>query len=177
MILTGPEIHRCVFRGTITIDPFREDRLNPNSYNLSLQDKLLRYREYRLDAGGLNPTVEINIPKSGLVLDPGILYLGAAIEYVGSDHYVPIIRGRSGTARLGLFVHVTADLIDQGSFNNLNFQLHAVQPLRIYPGEVLAQVTFWVPQGERVLYAGKYGNSRGPVGSLYERYEGSVDSV
>lgn len=75
---------------------------------------------------------------------------------------MPIIRARSSIARLGLFVHVTADLIDLGSFGQLTLQLHAVQPVRIYPGMLIGQVTFWEATGERVLYDGKYQHSRGP---------------
>ena len=52
-------------------------------------------------------------------------------EVMGSDRFVPIIHGRSSTARMGLFVHITADLIDIGSYNQWTLQLHAVQPVRM----------------------------------------------
>jgi hypothetical protein len=37
----------------------------------------------------------------------------------------PTNSGKSGTARMGLFVHVTADLIDIGSHGVTTFQLYA----------------------------------------------------
>lgn len=37
--------------------------------------------------------------------------------------FVPIIRGKSSIARMALFVHVTADLIDIGLVNQWTFQL------------------------------------------------------
>ena len=45
MILTGHEIKKKVNEGLITIDPFYEDSVNPNSYNLTLNNKLLVYIE------------------------------------------------------------------------------------------------------------------------------------
>ena len=37
MILSGIEIQRLIGKGLV-IEPFVEDRLNPNSYNLTLHD-------------------------------------------------------------------------------------------------------------------------------------------
>ena len=34
--LTGPRIEKLVRAGTLVIDPFHPDRVNPNSYNLTL---------------------------------------------------------------------------------------------------------------------------------------------
>lgn len=56
-------------------------------------------------------------------------------------------------------MHCTADLIDIGSVNRWTLQLHAVQPVRIYPGLRIGQVTFWVPKGDIVTYSGKYQGS------------------
>lgn len=104
----------------------------------------------------------VSIPPEGFVLQPDRIYLGHTEEVMGSDHYVPIIRGRSSTARIGLFVHVTADLIDIGSHNQWTLQLHAVQPLRVHAGMVIGQVTFWTIEGPIALYEGKYQGSMGP---------------
>ena len=84
---------------------------------------------------------------------------------MGSKHCVPIIRGRSSTGRLGLFIHITADIIDIGSINQWTLQMHAVQKIKIYPGMLIGQVTFWVPKGKIILYKGKYQGSRGPMES------------
>jgi len=63
------------------------------------------------------------------------------------------------------FINITADLIDIGSINQLTLQLNAVQPVTIYPGMQIGQVTFWVPCGEIKKYDGKYKNAKGPVAS------------
>ena len=109
-----------------------------------------------------NPSQRVPFPASGLVLRPDRVYLGATLEIMGSEHYVPIIRGKSSLGRLGLFINMTADLIDLGSINRWTLQLQAIQPLRIYPGMLIGQVTFWMPAGPQVLYQGKYQGSMEP---------------
>ena len=66
---------------------------------------------------------------------------------------------------MGLFIHITADLIDIGSYNEWTLQLHAVQPVKVYPNMLIGQVTFWKVQGEIKLYNGKYQGSKGPYES------------
>ncbi|MFG2563062.1 dCTP deaminase [Streptomyces sp. NPDC048496] len=169
MILTGPEIARQHAAGRIRIDPFDERQLNPNSYNFRLGPLLKTYTGDVLDVARPNEVEESVLPEEGLVLEPDRIYLGHTVETMGSEHFVPIIRARSSVARLGLFVHVTADLIDIGSVNQWTLQLHAVQPVRVYPGLLIGQVTFWETSGEIALYEGKYQGSRGPAESQIHR--------
>ncbi len=165
VILTGREIVRQHRLGRIEIDPFRPDQVNPNSYDFRLGTEMLTYRNRELSVRFQEPTNRKPIAESGMVLQPDRIYLGSTMEKMGSDHYVPIIRGKSSLGRLGLFVNITADLIDIGSHNNWTLQFHAVQPVRIYPGMRIGQVTFWVPLGAIELYSGKYQGSVGPRSS------------
>ncbi|WP_416975822.1 dCTP deaminase domain-containing protein [Streptomyces sp. 4F14] len=174
MILTGPEITHRVKSGEITIEPFDPGCVSPNSYDFHLSEDIGWYREDVLDCRTDNPFVRGTIPADGLVLEPHRIYLASTVETMGSEHFVPIIRARSSTARLGLFVHVTADLIDIGSINRWTLQLHAVQPVRIYPGMRVGQVTFWRPLGRIVLYDGKYQGSTLPMPSQVHRDFGAV---
>lgn len=165
MILTGSEIFKNIKNNKIIIDPFNEAQLNPNSYNFTLGNKLIVYNNYVLDAKKDNEVREITIPEHGITLAHGTVYLGHTQEIIGSDYFTPIIRGRSSIGRLGLFINITADLIDIGSINQLTLQLNAVQPVTIYPGMQIGQVTFWVPCGEIKKYDGKYKDAKGPVAS------------
>jgi dCTP deaminase len=165
MILTGPEIAKEVARGAITIAPFNASQISPNSYNIRLSKTIATYEDHVLDAARENKTRTVSIPDDGIILQSNLIYLGASIEIIGSAEYVPILRARSSIARLGLFVHVTADLIDLGYVGQLTLQLHAVQRTRIYTGMEIGQVTFWRTQGEKVQYCGKYQGSIGPVPS------------
>ena len=169
MILTGSAIDRCVNNGEIVIEPYDSKNLNPNSYNFHLGDYVLVYKNDILDPKKPQETEKIEIPEDGLILYPNKLYLGYIKEKMGSEKYVPIINGRSSTGRLGLFVHITANLIDIGSINNWTLQMHAVQPVKIYRDMVIGQVTFWKTYGEINLYDGKYKGSTGPMESLVWR--------
>lgn len=162
MILTGSEIKERVRSGDITISPFDEDALNPNSYNFRLGDYVYIYKNEVLDPKIKQETIKIDIPDEGIILQPNKLYLGYVKETMGSNYFVPIINGRSSTGRLGLFVHITANLIDIGSINNWTLQMHAVQPIKIYRNMRIGQVTFWRTFGDIELYDGKYKGSIGP---------------
>lgn len=162
MILSGPEIRRQVESDVITVTPFEPDHLNPNSIDLTLDSTVLRYRDPVIDPRKEQDVEEVAIPRTGLLLDRLGFCLGSSREIVGSTEYVPMVHAKSSTARAGLFVHVTADLIDIGSIGTVTFQLFSTLPLMVYPGMRIAQMTFWKPQGDITLYSGKYQGSKGP---------------
>lgn len=176
MILTGQEIINQVEKGRIEINPFNPSQINPNSYNFRLGDKIKYYVNDVLDPKVRQEVQEISISSDGIVLSSNKIYLGHTLEIMGSDYYVPVIRGRSSTARLGLFIHITADIIDIGSHNQWTLQLYAVQPVKLYAGMLIGQVTFWKVFGEITLYQGKYQGSMGPYESqIYKDFK-SEDS-
>lgn len=166
MILTGVKIKEEVAKNRIEISPFLADRATTNSYDLALGETIIRYTSKILDPKEKPEYEELTIPDNGLLLKAGDFVLAHSQERIGSDHYVPLIHGKSGTARMGLFVHVTADLIDIGSHGVTTLQLYATLPVRLYKGMLIAQVSFWVPFGEIVLYKGKYQNSTKPQPSM-----------
>jgi dCTP deaminase len=160
MILSGHEIRRQLGRN-IVIDPFDEERLNPNSYNLSLHDELLVYEEVVLDMRKSNRVERITIPSDGLVLTPNQLYLGRTIERTETHNLVPMIEGRSSIGRLGLFVHVTAGFGDVGFSGYWTLEMFAVQPVKIYPGVPICQIFFHEVVGEITEYTStKYQHNR-----------------
>ena len=171
MILSGHEIEKQVIDNKIKITPFNSNQLNPNSYNFRLGNKIKFYVNNVLDPKVKQEVEEVIIDDKGFVLYPNKIYLGHTFEVMGSDCYVPLIKGRSSTARLGLFIHVTADIIDIGSYNQWTLQLYAVHPVRVYPKMLIGQVTFWKVYGEISLYEGKYQGTMGPCESkIYEDF-------
>lgn len=184
-MLTGPEIARQVVLGAIRIDGFDPERVGPNSYDLTLGDKLAVYRKAYpllewaegrrsgtppavepLDSLQPEPVVELVIPHGGLVLYPGILYLGATTEYTETHGFVPCIDGRSSFGRLGLAVHVTAGFGDDGfAAPSWTLEMTVIHPLRIYAGTRICQINYTRVEGERKPYRGKYAGQEGPQAS------------
>lgn len=162
MLLTGSEITKAVELGDIVISPFISDCVNPNSYNYHLADHLLYRKESMLpvDPRTSEPRdwEKITIPEAGLILQPNVVYLGATKETIGSFRYVPVLIGRSSMGRLGLFLQISADLGNIGSIHQWTLELVATQPIRVYPGMRIGQVSFWECHGEVVSYSGYFGS-------------------
>lgn len=160
MILTGNEIKKRM--GTdIIIEPFDENRVNPNSYNLSLHNKLLVYDEKVLDMKKPNKVVEMTIPESGLQLEPNKLYLGRTVEFTETKNLVPMLEGRSSIGRLGLFIHVTAGFGDDGFAGYWTLEIQCVEPIIIYPNVEICQIFYHTTIGDRKSYeGGKYQNNK-----------------
>ena len=169
MVLSGDEIRRRI--GTdLCIEPFQEDQLNSNSYNLVLHDELLMYEEVVLDAASPNRYRRIVIPREGLTLQPNMLYLGRSVEYTETHGFVPMIQGRSSFGRLGLFINPGGSFGDCGYCGTWTLALHCVQPVRIYPGMQIAQIYYLDLKGQTSGYCSdKYQHSRDIQPSLLFR--------
>lgn len=169
MILSGKEIKNKLGK-EIVIEPFSENQLNPNSYNLRLHHELLVYDEEVLDMKKENKFKKLVIPEDGLVLEPGKLYLGRTIEYTATDKYVPMLEGRSSIGRLGLFIHITAGFGDVGFSGFWTLEIFCVQPIRIYSGVEICQIYYHSVEGEYEKYtSGKYQNNEGVQPSMLYR--------
>jgi len=178
LVTTMDEVH---------IDPYDPELVGPNSVDLRLGDKLLVYENAvrRFDEGSgspehpvyarsgsepldmrkENPAFELPIPETGIILRPGILYLGTTIECIGSNLFVPIVEGRSSIGRLGLHVHVTAGFCDLGFKGQITLEIHVIHPIRVYAGTPICQAYFLKPMGAIELYKGRYRDQVGPVAS------------
>ncbi len=169
MILSGRTI-KAKLGKEIIIDPFQEEQLNPNSYNLRLHHELLVYEETELDMKRPNPVRQLTIPPEGLVLESGRLYLGRTLEYTETEGYVPMLEGRSSVGRLGLFIHVTAGFGDVGFKGYWTLEIFCIQPIRIYAGVPICQIYYHAIEGDYDRYcSGKYQNNRGIQPSLLYR--------
>lgn len=172
MILSGKEIYKHISK-EIIIEPFDKKRLNPNSYNLTLHNELLVYKNNVLDMKKPNLTEKITIPEEGLKIEPGKLYLGRTVEYTKTDNFVPMLEGRSSTGRLGLFIHITAGFGDVGFAGYWTLEMFCVQPVIIYPNVEICQIYYHNISGDYDIYkSGKYQNNGGIQPSLmYKDFE------
>lgn len=180
-MLTASKILKEIEVGNIGIDPFNIDQLNPNSYNVRLDNKLLIYPysrqikdiQYTITKCPLDPknpetlkTEPILIEENGYILEPGVLYLGSTKETISSDKYISAIDGRSSIGRLGISIHSTAGFGDIGFSGTYTLEISVVQPVIIYPDMLIGQVYFTEPNGDiDFLYNGRYQNQSGAVES------------
>jgi dCTP deaminase len=126
--------------------------------------------------------VRTHIPPEGFLLRPGRIYLGSTLEIIGSDTYVPSLIGRSSLGRLGLFLQITADLGHLGTKHCWTLELKTVQPLIIYAGMRIGQVSFWKPEGLELLQGARYlhqlhsyAQFSGPQPSLFHKLLDDVE--
>jgi len=160
VILTGNEIQRMRENGSLVIEPFDVRQINPNSYNYRLGPMLGVPKQ---DQNGKVNFDFIDIPEEGYVLQPQIAYLGHTLETLGSDRYAMSLIGRSSLGRLGLFLQVSANLGHTGSCHQWTLELVSVKPFRIYPRMRIGQISFWLNDGEPLLYKDGYSLHNGPT--------------
>lgn len=154
MILTGSQIIKEVEKGSIRIRPFCAEQVNPNSYNYRLGDTLKEFKKFD---GQKSVFKTKKIPKSGFVLEPGMMYLATTKEMIGSAKYAMSLIGRSSMGRYGLFLQVSANLGHTASEHRWTLEMVSAQRMKIYPGMVIGQVSFWKNFGRLQPYAGRYG--------------------
>lgn len=161
-ILTGNEIKKQVEAGNIFISDFTEDRLGPNSYDITLHNELLVYKQRILDAKEDNPCRKLIIPEDGFVLQPNTLYLARTAEFTETNGFAPMIEGRSSMGRLGLAIHATAGFGDNGFKGYWTLEIFVVQPVKVYPGMRIGQLYYHTLEGSgEIKYRGKYYDNSG----------------
>ncbi|MFD4878345.1 deoxycytidine triphosphate deaminase [Streptomyces sp. NPDC058420] len=177
MILTGSAISAALQTGEITIDPYDPARLSPNAYDWRLGDTL-RVCAGDLDAAAPTAFIEQTIPATGLVLKPGVLYLGVTLEKTGSETYAQMLNGDRTIGALGIWVHVSAPLGHQGHAIRWTLEIRAAKPVRVYPGMTFGKLVFLTAFGKPASYQqqfSKYAATDGiDISRLYEEIPGGV---
>lgn len=132
--------------------PYTSEQLNPNSYDVTLQDTILVFDTETEDgyADGGDHTlhgvhtkpVKIN---DGYMLQPGQFVLGATVEKISlPNNMMARFDGKSSLGRLGLCTHVTAGFIDAGFIGTITVELKNENsfPIRLTSGMRIGQVSF-----------------------------------
>jgi dCTP deaminase len=186
-ILADSEIRAAVADGRIRIEPFRDDHVNPTSYDVTLGDELTVYDKWVRcvpndkeieDGFHWAPTAaswQVLDPKNddpnnagfarhfkinpevGWVIRPGIGYLMHTHERIQTTSFVPIIDGKSTVGRLFVAIHQTAGYGDPGFDGQFTLEVTATHAIRLYPGMLIGQVRFHTICGE----VGKLYSERG----------------
>ncbi len=150
MFLSDRDIKKGVKNGEIIIKPFKEERLQPASYDISLGNIFVFPVDYEVSfidpVKKIFPKTREIVIKDGetFVLHPGINVLGYSDEFFGSEHYLIQLGGKSSLARIGLIVHNTAGIINPGHFLNVTFELSNTGhiPVVLHPKMPIGQITF-----------------------------------
>ena len=152
MILTDAKIMESIKNGQIVIEPFSNEFLGTNSYDVHLGKTLAVYEDDVLDARKHNPVKYFDIPKEGYVLQPGTLYLGVTKEYTETHNAVPFLEGKSSVGRLGIDIHATAGKGDVGFCNTWTLEISCVHPVRVYCDMPIGQLIYFAISGEVINY-------------------------
>ncbi|MFT6320958.1 MAG: dCTP deaminase [Granulosicoccus sp.] len=160
MILSDKKILKSIKDGEIVVKPFRRKCLGTNSYDVHLGKYLAVYKDRVLDAKKHNQIEEILIPKGGIVIEPGTLYLGVTEEYTETHNSVPFLEGKSSVGRLGIDIHATAGKGDVGFCNHWTLEISCVQPVRVYAGMPIGQLIYFSVEGDIENYYNKKENAK-----------------
>ena len=155
MVLTKDDIIKAIENGDIVIDPLRLDKVQVNSVDLHLSPYIItlegKHEDYMDNPYGI---IDVRFPPDltykeigadGLILWPNRVYLGSTIERTKTPKHVPIMHGKSSIARLGISVH-DAGFGDIGFKGHWTLELSVKQPVRIYAGIPICQLSFHEPK-------------------------------
>lgn len=131
------QAQRC---GKINITPFDEQRIQPNSIDLTLDDEIMIYDKV------FDEFETISISDYGYIeILPNDFILASTVERVSLGNGVCAqVDGKSSYGRKGLQVHQTAGFIDAGFSGNITLEMLTVgQPIRLEVGMPICQLVFW----------------------------------
>lgn len=187
MILSDRDLRILIEKGSLVIDPFDSDSIQPSSIDLRVGN------QFRVFANSRYPYIDVRDPMEGLtevveasedepfILHPGEFVLGSTLERVVlPDDKVGRLEGKSSLGRLGLLIHSTAGFVDAGFEGYLTLELSNVAnlPITLYPGMKIGQLCLFEmtspaerPYGSKALRS-KYRGQVGPTPSRYfENFE------
>lgn len=165
MILSDATIHDVVVNKKIyLVNPFNEEMLQPNSYELSLGRELKTIRGKCID-----------LKQRSYKLKPNEFILGSTEEVIAMPHDLcGHIDGKSSIGRLGVFVHISSGFIDSGFVGNVTLEIYNAsdKEFELYNHMPIAQILFETlttkvnhPYGTRNNH---YQHSKGTVLSKHE---------
>jgi dCTP deaminase len=96
--------------------------------------------------------LEVPIPESGLILSPGVGYLGSTVEWTATYNLFPYIDGKSSIGRNFIFVHHTAGRGDDGFRGTWTLEFALMYPTVVKPNMRIGQIYYDTCRGDRKPY-------------------------
>ena len=151
MLLSDSEIIEEVGKGNIKIEPFDKSLVGPDNLDVRLGATILIAKKKGIvDVKNISNFFEEKNIEDGYVIEPGTFLLGSTMERFSLPNNIAAqIEGRSSLGRIGLMVHVTAGIIHAGfglkEPSSLTLEIYSVNPnpIKIYPGMKIAQLSFF----------------------------------
>jgi dCTP deaminase len=182
MLLSNRGIAEEIRFENIIIQPYRQEQMQPASYDILLGPEFKVQMQFDGDAPLLDPKqdsadyfTDVLVPKgSAFAIDPGAFALGSTFETIALGANVAArVEGKSSLGRLGLIVHSTAGFIDPGFEGQITLELSndGTMPIMLYPGMKIGQICFFLlPEPTTLLYGSR------AAGSHYQYQAGPTTS-
>ena len=171
MLLSDVDIVIAMEEGSILIDPYHDEYLEPASYDMHL------YPEVLLFAGGHEPFdiddleaqhfQRMEVPDIGLVIRPRDFVLVSTLErFKLGANMAALIDGSSTLSRSGFSVHQSGQWVDPGFDGQLTLECKCNNPngFILKPGMKIGQLIFLETKTPaRSPYNGRYQGQAGPM--------------
>lgn len=167
MIWSDTDILDNLDTGSIRIEPFDLNALQPASVDLRLGNVFWKFKEREIGFRAIDPRKDVKSlmtrwEAEQVMLPPQGFILGSTVEKISlGNNVVGRIEGKSSLARIGLSVHSTGGFIDPGN-QDLNITLeianHSPLPIVLYANMWIAQIAF---QNTLSVCDNPYGPHRG----------------
>ncbi len=126
-------------------------------------------------------TLEIEIPETGLILNPEVGYLGCTTEWTETYKLFPYIDGRSTIGRNFIITHHTAGRGDDGFCGQWTLEIKVLHPAVVYPNMRIGQIYYEKFCGKRNPYNenpnSHYNNQRGATGAAMLSIDNKLSHV
>ncbi len=179
MILSDGDLKDEIAAGSLALDPYEPDLVQPSSVDMRL-DRWFRvfnpHTRTHIDPAVRDDdlTTLVEAGHRGFVLGPGEFALASTVERVTlGPQLAGRLEGKSSLGRLGLLVHSTAGFIDPGFDGHVTLELSNVNvlPILLRVGMKIGQLCLYRvsspvqrPYGSAGL-GSRYQGQTGPVAS------------
>lgn len=159
-MLTNNEIKKQMDQGNIIIRNLQDGALKkPNSVDIRIGNTLYVYDYQVVDARNGRSYLEevmndkpvnlkrIQIPETGLLLQPGKVYLTKTIEEVETHGYVPVMHGKVSLSLLGVSTELNSGYKYDEYQGSILLSIVATKPTIIYPDIPIGNLSFFQSLG------------------------------
>ena len=147
MVLSDIDIIERIGDGSLVIDPYEEDNVEPASIDIrlgnSFKEPIKTGRIVDSQSDGGQPYREFQA--DSIVLEPGDSYLATTLETIEiPDDLCADAVGRSSLGRLFVSIHETAGFCDPGFVGEVTLEMtnENPNPVRLHSGDRVCQLVF-----------------------------------